>query len=64
MLIQQQPTQNIDTLKSMISSEMLRYESVIKTGAPFKEARKIKKHINKLKTLLARHKETPERIAV
>ena len=53
MLVQQPPRQNIDTLKSMISTEMLRYEIAIERDAPFKEARKIKKHINKLKALLA-----------
>jgi hypothetical protein len=54
MQVQQPPRQNIDTLKSMISTEMLRYEIAIERDAPFKEARKIKKNINKLKTLLAR----------
>lgn len=57
MLIQQPPQQNIDTLKSMIDTEMLRYETVIEKDAPFKEAWKIKKHINKLKTLLARQEK-------
>ncbi len=54
MQVHQPPRQNIDTLKSMISTEMLRYEITIERDAPFKQARKIKKHINKLKTLLAR----------
>ena len=64
MLVQQPPRQNIDTLKSMISSEMLRYESVIKMDAPFKEAWKIKKNIKKLQTLLARQEEIPDLVAV
>jgi hypothetical protein len=54
MLVQQPPRQNIDTLKSMISTEMLRYETAIERDVPFREVRKIKKHINKLKILLAR----------
>lgn len=54
MLVQQPPNQNIDTLKSMISTEMLRYETAIERDLPFREVRKIKKHINKLKILLAR----------
>jgi hypothetical protein len=58
MLVQQPLQRNIDTLKSMISTEMLRYESVIEKDAPFKEARKIRKHINKLKNLLARQEKT------
>lgn len=64
MLVQQPPRQNIDTLKSMISSEMLRYESVIKMDAPFKHAWRIKKNIKKLQTLLAKQEELPDRIAV
>lgn len=59
MLVQQLPKQNIDTLKSMISTEMLRYETAIGKDVPFKEARKIKKHINKLRILLARHEQFP-----
>ena len=58
MLVQQPPRQNIDTLKSMISTEMLRYETAIERDAPFREARKIRKHINKLKALLARQEKT------
>lgn len=57
MLVQQLPPQNIDTLKSMIDTEMLRYETAIERDAPFKEVRKIKKHINKLKTLLAKQEK-------
>ena len=38
----------------MISTEMLRYEITIERDAPFKQARKIRKNINKLKILLAR----------
>ena len=64
MLVQQLPRQNIATLKSMISSEMLRYETAIETDAPFREARKIKKHINKLKTLLARQEQVPSAASV
>ncbi|HYF33585.1 MAG TPA: hypothetical protein VD993_20815 [Chitinophagaceae bacterium] len=58
MLVLQPPQHNVDTLKSMINSEMLRYETAIERDAPFKEARKIKKNINKLKTLLARQQKT------
>ena len=57
MLVQQPPKQNIDTLKSMISTEMLRYKTAIGRDAPFREARKIKKHINKLKELLAKQEK-------
>jgi ribosomal protein L29 len=32
---------------------MLRYQSAIGNDSPFREARKIKKNINRLKTLLA-----------
>ena len=64
MLVQQLPKQNVDILKSMISTEMLRYETAIERDAPFREARKIKKHINKLKTLLARQEQVPSATAV
>jgi len=44
---------SIDTLKSMLKAEMLRYETAIGNDSPFKEARKIKKNINRLRILLA-----------
>ncbi|MGB8195330.1 MAG: hypothetical protein WCF67_25585 [Chitinophagaceae bacterium] len=51
MLIQP-PTLNADTLKSLLSTEMLRYATAIENDMPFKQTRKIRKNINKLKTLL------------
>lgn len=48
---------NIDTLKSLLKAEMLRYQSAIGNDSPFKEARKIKKNINKLRILLAQQEQ-------
>jgi ribosomal protein L29 len=46
-----------DTLKSLLKAEMLRYQSAIGNDSPFREARKIKKNINRLKTLLAQQEQ-------
>jgi hypothetical protein len=42
----------IDSLKSLIRAEVLRYHTAIDNDRPFSETRKIKKHINKLQQLL------------
>ena len=57
MLVQPSST-NIDTLKSLLKAEMLRYEIAIGNDSPFKEARKIRKNINRLKGLLAQQEQT------
>ena len=44
---------DIDTLKSLIRTEVLRYQTAINEDAPFKQVRKIKKNINKLRSMLA-----------
>ena len=49
---------DIDTLKSRLRAEMLRYQTAIGNDSPFKEARKIRKNINKLKILLAQQEQT------
>ena len=49
---------DIDTLKSRLRAEMLRYQIAIGNDSPFKEARKIRKNINKLKMLLAQQEQT------
>lgn len=49
---------DIDTLKSRLRAEMLRYQIAIGNDSPFKEARKIRKNINKLKLLLAQQEQT------
>ena len=49
---------NVDSLKSLIKAEVLRYETAIDNDFPFKEARKIKKNIKKLRSLLAQHEQT------
>jgi hypothetical protein len=49
---------DIDTLKSRLRAEMLRYQMAIGNDSPFKEARKIRKNINKLKMLLAQQEQT------
>ena len=51
-MLAQHPQMNADALKSRISYEMLRYRSAIVNDMPFRQTRKIKKNINKLKTLL------------
>lgn len=48
---------DIDTLKSLLRAEMLRYQITIGNDSPFKEARKIRKNINKLKMLLAQQEQ-------
>lgn len=48
----------IDSLKSLIRAEVLRYHTAIDNDRPFGEARKIKKHINKLQQLLLKHERT------
>jgi hypothetical protein len=51
MLIQSsQP--GIDSLKSLIRAEVLRYHTAIDNDRPFSETRKIKKNINKLHQML------------
>lgn len=57
MLVQTSST-DIDTLKSRLRAEMLRYQTAIGNDSPFKEARKIRKNINKLKMLLAQQEHT------
>ena len=57
MLVQPSST-NIDNLKSLLKAEMLRYQTAIGNDSPFKEARKIRKNINKLKLLLAQQEQT------
>lgn len=47
----------IDSLKSLIRAEVLRYHSAIDKDMPFGETRKIKKHINKLQELLQLQQE-------
>jgi hypothetical protein len=42
----------IDSLKSLIRAEVLRYHTAIDNDRPFGETRKIKKHINKLQQQL------------
>lgn len=56
MLVQHSST-DINILKSRLRAEMLRYQIAIGNDSPFKEARKIKKNINKLKTLLAQQEQ-------
>ena len=53
----QQSQLNVDTLKSLLKTEVLRYEKAIGNDSPFREARKIKKNIKKLTTLLAQHEQ-------
>jgi hypothetical protein len=48
---------SIDTLKSLLQAEMLRYETAIGNDSPFKEARRIKKNINRLRVLLAQQEK-------
>lgn len=56
MLIQSsQP--GIDTLKSLIRTEMLRYEAAIDNDRPFSETRKIKKHISRLQQMLLQQQQ-------
>lgn len=47
----------IDSLKSLIRAEVLRYQTSIDKDRPFGETRKIKKHINKLQQLLLRQEQ-------
>lgn len=49
---------SIDTLKSLLRAEMLRYQIAIGNDSPFKEARKIRKNINKLKTMLLQQEQS------
>jgi hypothetical protein len=56
MLVQTSST-DIDTLKSLLRAEMLRYQIAIGNDSPFKEARKIRKNINKLKKLLLQQEQ-------
>lgn len=56
MLIQTSSA-DIDILKSRLRAEMLRYQIAIGNDSPFKEARKIRKNINKLKILLAQQEQ-------
>jgi hypothetical protein len=53
----QQTSLNVDYLKSLLKTEVLRYEKAIGSDSPFKEARKIRKNINKLKNLLAQQEQ-------
>jgi hypothetical protein len=57
MPIQPSHHPNADTLKSLIRTEVLRYEKAIYSDYPFKEARKIKKNIKKLKMMLAQQEQ-------
>ena len=56
-MLVQPSSPNIDTLKSLLRAEMLRYETAIGNDSPFKEARKIKKNINRLRILLAQQEQ-------
>jgi hypothetical protein len=56
-MLVQTSSPDIDTLKSLLRAEMLRYQTAIGNDSPFKEARKIRKNINKLKMMLAQQEQ-------
>ena len=56
-MLVQTSSADIDNLKSRLRAEMLRYQFAIGNDSPFKEARKIRKNINKLKMLLAQQEQ-------